>query len=190
MRVPRIGIVVRDVLEEPVAGAVAGVVLPVVARGRVAAPAPHRQLQLRSEILVGEVHPVDVRADRMAVGAGVDAERRTRERETDAREHDDDNERAQAGDTANGGHRRTVACGVPEGSRNVGGRAGARDTWGRGVDAASFRRHDTSAFPLAVLGVCARARVSARRLLRVYAAGRTARILTGMRGWGAVSCDA
>ena len=60
----------------PVAAGVGGVVLVVVAGGPVAAPPVHRQPQLRGQPGVGEVEPVDVRADRVLVGGGVHRQRR------------------------------------------------------------------------------------------------------------------
>ena len=70
----RVRVVLGDVLEVPVAAGVVDVVLPVVAGGGVAAPAAHRQAQLGGQLLVGEVHPVDVVADGVASGADIDAQ--------------------------------------------------------------------------------------------------------------------
>src|SRR5262249_46339661 len=57
---------------EPVARVIRDVVLPGVARRRVAAPAPRRPVQRRRLSVVAEVHAVDERADRVAVRSRVD----------------------------------------------------------------------------------------------------------------------
>ncbi len=69
-----------DVVEEPVARVVRDVVLPGVARRRVAAPAPHRPLQIGGLRVVAEVHPVDERRDRVAVRPVIDGDRDRRVR--------------------------------------------------------------------------------------------------------------
>ena len=62
----------RNVLEEPVGGAVGDVLLPVEAGDRVAAPAPERVAHFSDAGVVSEVHAVDARIDRLAVCVGVD----------------------------------------------------------------------------------------------------------------------
>ncbi len=69
------GIRRHDVLEEVVVGGVVHVDPPVVAGGRVAAPAPHRPMQILMQGDVAEVDAVDPRVDRPAVEAGADRDR-------------------------------------------------------------------------------------------------------------------
>ena len=61
-----------EVLEEPVAAGVVGKELPVVIRGLVASKANERRRQV-GDIAFGKgVDSVDVRADQVAIGQGVD----------------------------------------------------------------------------------------------------------------------
>ena len=70
-----VGVVLRDVHEEPVHPLVRRVVLPVVAGHRVPAPAPHGPLQLRGLRRRPEVHAEDLRVHRPPVERRVDRDR-------------------------------------------------------------------------------------------------------------------
>ena len=65
------GIGRHDVLEKIVEGRVVDVDLPVVAGGRIAAPTPHRPVEVVVQRGITEVHPVNTRIDRPPVERGV-----------------------------------------------------------------------------------------------------------------------
>jgi hypothetical protein len=65
----------RDVLEEVVGRGVVDVGLVVVASGRVAAPASHREARVGDVLVAREVHPVDERGDRVDLRRGIHRDR-------------------------------------------------------------------------------------------------------------------
>ena len=68
------GILVGDVFKEPVTGAIGRVQLPVVARGRVATPAAHRQVDRGRQRFIGIVDTVNLCANGSARSVKIDGE--------------------------------------------------------------------------------------------------------------------